>query len=209
MNLLACRLCLCSAAWRLAATSVAACVAAVTAAVEDVNHGLERARTRNFMCPPRTWRLSCSLTREVRLNHLCRHSHFESVRGGSMQTLKMFCLCLSSRGWGRPYNAATISHRDDTVNIGWALLLPHWHRLQLTLRSRQSWPAALPASLLHLSEIKEKGNPSFHFRTGAMRRRGTSKHGPWKELMKSHPLNRPRLVHNLFFPPVWEEKRNS
>lgn len=68
-----------SAAWPLAATSVAACAAAVTAAVEDVNHGLERARTRIFMCPPRTWRLSCSLTREVRLNHLCRHFHFESV----------------------------------------------------------------------------------------------------------------------------------
>lgn len=53
-------------AWRLAATSVAACVAAVTAAVEDVNLGLETVRTRIFMCPLKTWRLSCSLMREVR-----------------------------------------------------------------------------------------------------------------------------------------------
>lgn len=53
-------------AWPLAVTSVAACVAAVTAAVEDVNHGLERARSRTFMCPLRTWRLSCNLMREVR-----------------------------------------------------------------------------------------------------------------------------------------------
>lgn len=80
MNVLACRLCLYSAAWPPAATSVAACVAAVTAAVENVNHGLERARTRNFTCPLRTWRLSCSLTREVRPNHLCLHSCFEFVK---------------------------------------------------------------------------------------------------------------------------------
>ena len=81
MTLLACRLCLYSAALPPAATSVAACAAAVTAAVENVNHGLGRDRTRNSMCPLRTWRLSCSLTREVRLNHLRRHSHFELVRG--------------------------------------------------------------------------------------------------------------------------------
>uniref|UniRef100_A0A4W6EGS7 DnaJ homolog subfamily C member 5 n=1 Tax=Lates calcarifer TaxID=8187 RepID=A0A4W6EGS7_LATCA len=64
LNCLPCRLCLYSAAWLPAAISVAACVAAVTAAVEDVNHGLERARTRTFMCPLRIWRLSCSPMRE-------------------------------------------------------------------------------------------------------------------------------------------------
>ncbi len=103
MNPPACRLCLYCAAWPLAATSAVACVAAVTAAVEDVNHGLERTRTRIFTCPPRTWRLSCSLTREVRLNHLCRHFSYESVRGlltagGSTQTLKMLYLCQTEAG---------------------------------------------------------------------------------------------------------------
>lgn len=82
MNLLACRLSLYSAAWPPAATSVAACVAAVTAAVENVNHGLGRARTRSFMCPLRTWRLSCSPTREVRPNHLRRRCRFEFVKEG-------------------------------------------------------------------------------------------------------------------------------
>lgn len=65
-------------AWPLAVTSVAACVAAVTAAVEDVNHGLERARSRTFMCPLRTWRLSCNLMREVRTStvlFVCFSSH--------------------------------------------------------------------------------------------------------------------------------------
>lgn len=102
MNLLACRLCLYSAAWPLGATFVAACVAAVTAAVEDVNPGLGRDRTRNFMCPLRTWRLSCNLMREVRTNQPRRDSHFEFVRElltgrGSMETLKMLFLCIKQR----------------------------------------------------------------------------------------------------------------
>ncbi len=153
MNPLARRLYLYSAAWPPAATSVAACVAAVTAAVEDVNHGLGRARTRNFTCPPRTWRLSCNLTREVRPTHLRRRCRFECVRGFNWQEGAQCrhckcCFCLSSRGGGRPYNAATISNRDNPVNIGWAPLLPHRHRLQLTLRFLSllaCGPACFPA----------------------------------------------------------------
>lgn len=70
LDVLSCRLSLCSAAWPPAATSVAACAAAVTAAVESVNLDLGRHRTRTFMCPLKTWRLSCSLTREVKQNRL-------------------------------------------------------------------------------------------------------------------------------------------
>lgn len=62
----ACRLCLSSAAWPPAATSAAACAAAVTAAAGDVNRGPETLKIRTFTCPPKTWRLSCSRTREVR-----------------------------------------------------------------------------------------------------------------------------------------------
>lgn len=102
INFIACRLCLYSAAWLLAATSAAACAAAVTAAVENVNHGLGMARTRTSMCPLRTWKLSCNLMREVRLNNLYHHSQFEIVRelataGGSMQTLKILLLFVKQR----------------------------------------------------------------------------------------------------------------
>ena len=82
MYLPSCRLCSCSAAWPPAATSAAACAAAVTAAVENVNHGLGRARNRTFTCPPRTWRPSCSLTREVMQNHL----QFLNLSGGKQWT---------------------------------------------------------------------------------------------------------------------------
>lgn len=105
MNLLACRLCSYSAAWPPAATSVAACAAAVTAAVENVNHGLGRARTRNFTCPPRTWRLRCSLTREVRPNHLCPRSRSELLLltgGGSMQTLQNAVSVCQAEAGGDP-----------------------------------------------------------------------------------------------------------
>lgn len=65
VHLPSCRPCLSSAAWPPAATSAAACAAAVTAAAEGVNRDPETLRIRTFTCPPKTWRLSCSLTREV------------------------------------------------------------------------------------------------------------------------------------------------
>lgn len=61
-----CRRSLCSAAWLQAAISAAVCVVAVTAAAESVNHGHVRDRTRSSMSHLKTWRLSCSLMREVR-----------------------------------------------------------------------------------------------------------------------------------------------
>lgn len=61
-----CRRSLCSAAWLQVATSAAVCVVAVTAAVESVNHGHLRDRTRSSTSLLKTWKLSCSLTREVR-----------------------------------------------------------------------------------------------------------------------------------------------
>lgn len=106
LPLLACRLCLYSAAWPPAATSVAACVAAVTAAVENVNHGLGKDRNRNFTCPLRTWRLSCNLTREVRLNHLSPIFNIRVTNrrreGGSMQTLKYVVSVCQAEAGGDP-----------------------------------------------------------------------------------------------------------
>ena len=61
------RHCLFSVAWPLVATSAVACVAAVTAAVGNVNQGPQRARSLTSTCPPRTLRPNCSLMREVRL----------------------------------------------------------------------------------------------------------------------------------------------
>lgn len=61
-----CRLSLCSAAWLQAAISAAVCVVAVTVAVGSVNHGHLRDRIRSSMSLLKTWRPSCSLTREVR-----------------------------------------------------------------------------------------------------------------------------------------------
>lgn len=75
-----CRLCLSSAAWPPAATSAAACAAAVTAAVEDVNRGPETLKIKTFTCPPKTWRLSCSLTREVSGSRRCPLSHPQPAR---------------------------------------------------------------------------------------------------------------------------------
>lgn len=54
MSVSPCRLCLYSVAWPLDATSVAACAAAVTVAVDDVNPGLGRARSKTSMCLRRT-----------------------------------------------------------------------------------------------------------------------------------------------------------
>lgn len=167
VNLVASRLCLYSAAWPLAATSVAACVAAVTAAVENVSRDLGMARIRSFMCPPRTWRLSCNLTREVRRNFwICQR-----VVNNRRLDAKQLCYCLSNRGWWWPHSAATVGNRDNPVNIRWALLLPHWHRLQLTHHPHphQSinpglWSCLLPCSTsvrwkkgaIHLSTSKER-----------------------------------------------------
>lgn len=139
-------------------------------------------------------------------HYLYHHFHIGSLEGGggSQLILKMFCFCLPHRGWGRAYNDATISYRDNAVNIGRALLLPHWHRLQLTLRAHQSWPAVPPASLFHLTQIKERGNSSFASRMETMPRRGTSKHGPWKELIKSHPSCCPTT-----YLPQCDKKRNT
>lgn len=61
-------------------------------------------------------------------------------------------------------------------------------------------PACFPAP----PQWDERGCPSFHFSPRAMQRRGTSKHGLRKELMKTHPpFHPPWLVRYLF--PQYEK----
>ncbi|KAF3861076.1 hypothetical protein F7725_001331 [Dissostichus mawsoni] len=58
------------------------------------------------------------------------------------------------RGWGRPHNAAAVSHRDHAAHGGRPSLLPHRHRLQLTPAPPTTPPTPPRSCLLHLSQKK-------------------------------------------------------
>lgn len=109
-------------------------------------------------------------------------------RRGLSASLSKGCFVCPNRGWRWAYHDATISHRDDAVNVGWPLLLPHRHWLQLTLCAGQSWPAVPPASLFHRTQIKEGGNSSFASTERKLcRGEGLVSMALEKELIRSQP----------------------
>lgn len=134
--------------------------------------------------------------------------HLRSQSGeeaSQLLSLKV-CFVCPNRGWRWAYHDATISHRDDAVNVGWPLLLPHRHWLQLTLCAGQSWPAVPPASLFHRTQIKRRRQFIFRLcRKEALPRRGTSKHGPWKGTDKVTALI---IVPQLIYPQC-DKMRNT
>lgn len=108
---------------------------------------------------------------------------------------------VSGRSGRRAHHASAHSNRDHPADVGWPLLLPHRHRLQLSSPTvRPSLLASVPpAPLQHLRDGKESivspGRP--------MQRTGTSQHGPSKELFNPYNPAPPRP--SIYFTRLWPE----